>query len=557
MIDYKAKPYCLDEEQIAWVEDTFSSMTEDEKLGQIFIQLAKPEDETYLREKILDKKTGGVLFRAGISAQIRKAMVFLQEHTRIPLLCCANLEEGGIGLLQDGTYFSKQMGVAATKDPGFAYLCGKVAATEAGAVGCRMNFGPVVDMCIDWHSAISNTNSYGKDPEEVYALASANMKGLMEEGMAACVKHFPGEGHDDRDQHYQCEVNGMSMQEWDETFGMVYERLFDEGAMAVMPGHIALPSYQKHYGENPEKQLLPATFSKALLTELLRNRMGFNGLCISDNTKISGSSCYLPRPQAVPQMVEAGIDLILYSYDMDEDMEYLRRGLENGLLTRARLEEAVKRVLAVKAALNLPRYQAEGTLVPREEALHKVGDMEHAQWARQCADKAVTLVKDTQHFLPVDPEKMKRVYVTLLVDPWERDDMSSYVRKALEDRGFEAHIMSPDAPDDEGVEKWKAKCDWLLYVGRIETAHKDKTVLRINWSAANTLPRLTCDIPTVYVSFGNPFDLYDVPMMKTYINAYTGTHSCIDAVLDKLIGKSEFCGTSPVDPYCGLWYAKQ
>ena len=557
MIDYQAKPYCLGDEQIAWVENTFSSMSEDEKLGQIFIQLARPNDFDYLKENILNKHTGGVLFRAGEAAAIRDIMAFIQKNAKIPVLCCANLEEGGIGLLQNGTYFSKQMGVAATEDTDNAYLCGKVAAREAGAVGCRMNFGPVVDMCIDWHSAISNTNSYGSDPQKVYAFAAANMKGLMEEGMAACVKHFPGEGHDDRDQHYQCEVNGMTTAEWDETFGYVYQKLFDDGAMAVMPGHIALPSYQEFYGENPKKQILPSTFSKALLTDLLRKKMGFNGLCISDNTKISGSSCYLPREIAVPQMVEAGIDLILYSYEMEEDMEYLRKGLANGILSRQRLDEAVKRVLAVKAALNLPKAKEEGTLVPDPSALTIVGCKEHAAWAAQCADKAVTLVKDTQQLLPIDPAEKKRVYVTLLVDPWEREDMSAYMKKALEERGFEAHIQSPDTPDDEGVEKWKAKCDWLLYVGRVETAHKDKTVLRINWSAANTLPRLTCDIPTVYVSFGNPFDLYDVPMMKTYVNAYTGTHTVIDAVLDKLTGKSAFWGVSPVDPFCGLWYAKQ
>ena len=134
--------------------------------------------------------------------------------------------------------------------------------------------------------------------------------------------------------------------------------------------------------------------------------------------------------------------------------------------------------------------------------------------------------------------------------------MSEYIRQALEMRGFEAHIMDPQVPDPDGVEKWKAKCDWRLYIGRVESAHKDKTVLRLNWSQTGQLAKLTCDIPTVYVSFGNPFDLYDVPMMKTYINAYTGTHTVIDAVLDKLTGKSGFKGISPVDPFCGRRYAR-
>ena len=556
MIDYKAKPYNLDEKGIHWVEETFAGMTQEEKLGQIFIQLARPDDRIWLDERILQKKVGGILFRAGQSTRIREAVQYMQERTKIPLLCCANLEEGGIGLLKDGTCFSKQMGVAATGNPDFAYKSGKVSASEAGAVGCRMNFGPVVDMCIDWHSAITNTNSFGSDPEKVYTFAAANMRGLMEEGMAACIKHFPGEGQDDRDQHYQCEMNEMSTQEWDRTFGKIFQKLFDDGAMAVMPGHIALPSYQEKYGENTESEVLPATFSKALLTDLLRGQMHFNGLCISDTTTISGFTCYLPRYQALPRMVEAGIDLILYSMEMEEDLQYLRDGLENGLLTQKRLDEAVKRILAVKAALGLPALQRKGELVPPPSAMGKVRCAEHGIWAGKCADQAVTLVKDTQHLLPVRPEERRRVYVILLVDEWEREDMSEYIRQALEMRGFEAHIMDPQVPDTDGVEKWKAKCDWRLYIGRVESAHKDKTVLRLNWSQTGQLAKLTCDIPTVYVSFGNPFDLYDVPMMKTYINAYTGTHTVIDAVLDKLTGKSGFKGISPVDPFCGRRYAR-
>ncbi|MBQ9613302.1 MAG: glycoside hydrolase family 3 protein [Lachnospiraceae bacterium] len=557
MIDYTAKPFCLDDKGIRWVEETFASMTEDEKLGQLFIQMGKPDAYEYLDEKILKKHVGGILFRGTESHALRRTMEYVQKKAKVPLLACANLEEGGIGLLTDGTYFSKQMGVAATGDPHYAYLSGKVSASEAGAAGCMINFGPVVDMVLNWQNGITNTNSFGTDPDKVYAFAAANMKGMMECGMATCIKHFPGEGVDDRDQHYQSEVNTMSVEEWDATFGKVFRKLFEDGAMAVMPGHIAMPAYQKLYNKDFGDRILPATFSKELLTDLLRGKLGFNGLCISDGTKIAGSSCYMSREKAVPQMIEAGIDLILYSYDMDEDVEYLKACLASGLLSRERVEEAVLRNLAVKAALGLPEKQKAGTLVPDEKALEIVGCGEHLKWAAECADHAVTLVKDEQEMLPVDPEKKKKVRVILMCDPWEREDMSDYFEKALKERGFEPQVMVPGQarPEEESVKKFKAAYDWQLYVGRVESAHKDKTVLRINWSEAATLPMLTEDVPAVYLSLGNPFDLYDVPMMKTYINAYTGTHTVIDAALDKITGSSGFKGISPdIDPTCGLQY---
>lgn len=540
------------------MEDTFSSMSKEERIGQIFIQLGKPDAYEYLQEKVLGKHVGGILFRGTESHALRRTMEFVQNNAKIPLLACANLEEGGIGILNDGTYFSKQMGVAATGDPNYAYLCGKVAAVETTAAGIRMNFGPSVDICLNWQNAITNTNSFGTNAEQVYTYASANMRGLMENGLASCVKHFPGEGVDDRDQHYQSEVNTMSTEEWDATFGALYRKLFEDGAMAVMPGHIAMPAYQKYFNPDFGEQIVPATFSKELLTGLLRDKLGFNGLCISDGTKIAGSSCYLPRETAVPQMIEAGIDLILYSFDMDEDVEYLKAGLESGILTQERLDEACKRVLATKAALRLHRQKEAGTLVPVEEALSVVGCDQHKAWARECADRAVTFVKDTQKLLPVLPSERKRVRVVLACDAWEREDMTAYLQQALEKRGFEASVQIPGVADpaEESVKKFKAAYDWQLYVGRVESAHKDKTVLRINWGEAATLPMLTCDVPAVYLSLGNPFDLYDVPMMKTYINAYTGTHEVIDAALDKITGQSPFLGTSPVDPYCGLKYTK-
>ncbi|WP_330997558.1 glycoside hydrolase family 3 N-terminal domain-containing protein, partial [Streptococcus gallolyticus] len=155
MVDLKAKPFYLDERAVQWVETTLNNMSLDEKLGQVFIQLAQP-DKDYLDEKILGKHVGGILFRQNEAKVVQETLRYIQKSSKTPVLFCGNLEEGGIGLAKEGTYFSKQMETIATGNTDFAYQNGRVLAREASALGCHMSFGPVVDMTIDWRSAITS-----------------------------------------------------------------------------------------------------------------------------------------------------------------------------------------------------------------------------------------------------------------------------------------------------------------------------------------------------------------------------------------------------------------
>lgn len=557
MVDLKAKPFYLDERAVQWVETTLNNMSLDEKLGQVFIQLAHP-DKDYLDEKILGKHVGGILFRQNEAKVVQETLRYIQKSSKIPVLFCGNLEEGGIGLAKEGTYFSKQMETIATGNTDFAYQNGRVLAREASALGCHMSFGPVVDMTIDWRSAITSTNTYGADADQVLKYASANMQGQMDNGLVTAVKHFPGEGADDHDQHYNCEINEMSIAEWDNVFGKVFQGLIDQGTMSIMPGHIALPSYQKYYADDMSGQVMPATYSKALLTNLLREKLGFNGLIVSDNTCIAGASNYLPRYQAVPQMLMAGIDLILYSFDMDEDLDYLKAALQDGRLTMERLNEAVTRNLAVKASLGLHDKQKEGTLVPDEAALDVLGCVEHRDLARRCASDAVTLVKNGQNLLPLNTKEHQKILLTVISDPWEREHIETLVKKQLEEAGFTVTVSNPNdsIPKDNSVRNWQRKYDLFLYISHQESARKDKLSLRINWHQAGNLPRFSADIPTVHISFGNPFELYDLPNIKTYINAYCLTDIVVEETLKKVLGQSDFKGISPVDPFCGKDYLR-
>ena len=296
---------------------------------------------------------------------------------------------------------------------------------------------PGVDIDQNYHNPITNVRTYGRDPEMVKQCGLAYMRGAKECGSAVSIKHFPGDGVDECDQHILTSVNSLSCEEWDRTYGEIYQALIDQGALTVMVGHIAMPAYQKKFNPNHPDKLMPATLSPELLQNLLREKLGFNGMIITDATPMVGFLCAMDRKQSVPYCIEAGCDMVLFNKDYEEDLGYMKQGYASGILSEKRLEEAVTRILATKAALKLHEKQRDGTLAPRPEGLDVIACDQHRAWARECADRTVTLVKDTQHLLPINPRKHHRVLFEIIGKcPSEQRGAERFIAD-MEKEGFE------------------------------------------------------------------------------------------------------------------------
>ena len=583
MIDYKSNPFFLSDEDIRWVEETLAGMTLEEKAGQVFCPLGLGGDEGMLRGIICGLNVGGIMYRPGPKAVIQETHRRIQNMAKIPLLLAANTEAGGSGLSFEGTGFGAPLAVAATGDPENAYRMAYVACKEGAAMGLNWSFAPIVDIDRDFHNPITNTRTFGSDPDMVIACASRYLDAADECGVAVSIKHFPGDGVDERDQHILTSVNSLDCDEWMQTYGRVYKTLIDQGAKTVMVGHIAQPAWVKKL--NPEasrrEALRPASLSKELLTGLLRGELGFNGLISTDSSAMVGFTIAMPRRVAVPTAIEAGADMILFNKDLQEDYNYLLAGIKEGLLSIERLDEAVARVLATKASLGLHRKQREGTLVPGPEALEVVGKAEFRAWSDEVADRAVTLVHDRQNLLPISPEKYRRVYLNVLQksnDP--NDPVVLAWKKHFEDEGFEVTVrdrrvsiepsdfdtptLSPEkaalmAELYRGVEDTRKCYDLYVYVCNMQNA-SNNTTLRLNWNVVFGLgddaPWLTAEVPVMMIGVGYPYHLFDAPMVETFINAYSNEPQYQKAVMEKIMGRSEFKGVSPVDPYCGKDYLK-
>lgn len=554
MPDLKAKPFCLDEGQIKWVEDTLGSMDIIEKIGQLFLVIGLSDNEEDIIKLYDDTRFGGIMYRPEPMEKLKSKNERLQKYAKIPVLIAANLENGGRGAILEGTDFGSQLQIGATGEREQAYRLGEISTGEGKAVGVNLAFAPVCDIDRNWRNPITNTRTYGSDPERVLKMCSSYLEGAKKNHVAVSIKHFPGDGCDERDQHLVSSVNDLSCEEWDETYGRIYKTLIEEGAQTVMAGHILQPAYSRRFNpEMKESEMMPASCSKELINGLLRGKLGFNGVVLTDAANMLGYCAAMKRSLLIPHTINAGVDMILFGRNVKEDIKYLLDGVNEGIVSMDRLDEAVTRVLALKASLGLHKEER----FVSEDYRQIVGAVENVNKAKECADKAITLVKDTQKLLPVTPDCYRRVLLYICGDKPGFTGGSScreWVVNALTDAGFEVELYDSEHTTMKEttipIEEIKEKYDLIMYFSNVINASY-QTNARIQWkgNVAQEGPYYTNEIPTLMVSLGNPYGFVDAPMIKTIINTYHASSVVVDAVVDKLTGKSEFKGKSPVNPF--------
>lgn len=546
------KPFNLNEEQQEWVMKTFNSLTEEEKIGQLFLMIGGMNPNMNLKETLEKFKPGGFMYRTLPKKEIFNEHKIIQKYSKVPCFIAANTEAGGDGICNEGTHVGANMQVAATNNPKMALKQGEISARELRALGGNLSFAPVVDINFEFKNPIANLRAYSDEVEKVLEMSVQNVIGTQSEGAAASVKHFPGDGVDSRDQHLMPTMNHLSLKEWKKSFGKVYQAVFDAGALTTMVGHFLLPnliSDLTHDGH--EDMWIPSSFNKTILNKLLREELGFNGLILTDATIMAGMTSTISRRKMVPLSIENGADVFLFVRNADEDYESMREGLKNGVLSQKRLDEAVMRILATKAALNL-----HIDLHLSEDNLSIIGREDHIELSKKISKDSITLVKNEDKLFPLD-EKIKSI---LLIDFIKKNpDNEHNVLKTIVNnfnkngvsvdvRQYDIEPMQAIIDSSTSIKDFMSKYDAIFYFSDRQPSSNSSQLL-IEWKAIVGMdaPGLLVDIPTAWVSLGSPYHLYDAPMIRNFINAYGNKESNINILFDKIFGKDSFVGVSPVD----------
>lgn len=578
-MDYTKKPFYLSEEDITWVEKTFSQMTTEDKINQVFVDMLWNNPPKEVTKSVQNYNVGGFRYNNQTPEKTWIQNKTIQENSKIPALIASNVEAGGNGAVSGGTKLGEEVAIAATGDPRNAYYMGYYGCREAAAVGCNWTFGPIVDIDVNWRNCVIASRSFGNDPDTVLKMSLEYMRGAKEAGVACCMKHFPGDGCDERDQHLATTVNTLSCEEWDETFGKVYKGMIDAGVPSVMVGHIMQPAYSRRLRPGiRDEEIMPARIAPELLQGLLREKLGFQGLIITDATHMVGITSKKRRHDFLPEMLMSGCDMILYFRDRDEDYGYLREALEDGRLTMERLDEAVHTILAFKAMLKLHEKQKEHTLIPPQSELAVIGNKEHKDKAAQIIDESITLVKNTKNQLPLTPEKHKHI----IIYPVEsggivaklknrKNPVAKVLAEELEKQGFEVTVhklkplkyLSPKglngkkALAETSIREFTGMYDAAIVLANVSTfSVTNERSLHWTIPMRPEIPWYASEIPTIGLSVAHPFHLIDLPMVPIYINTYNNSREALRQTVEKLMGKSEFKGISPVDAYCGMWDTK-
>ena len=513
----------------SWAQKTFRKLTLEQKLGQLMVSYM--DDEGDIRELARKGAIGG-LYSVG-SRTVRGAAQWirdLQKESEIPLLICSDFEYGNT--FEGGTGLPSSLAIGATGEPELAREAGRMTAREVKAMGFRFIGSPVCDINTNPLNLIINIRSYGETRERVSEMAVAYMEGVQGEGVCACLKHFPGHGDTEEDSHRMLPRLSYDRERMEEVELAPFAAGIAAGVKCVMTSHIIIEAL------DPEH---PATMSRPVLHGLLRERMGFRGIIISDAMAMHAIAHNYKFDEAVGLAIQAGCDAIIPSETM-RTFEALEKAYRDGVISEARIDESVMRILATKEELDLV-----GTFPDPEEAERVAHAPEHEALARRIAAASIALLADPDHLLPVTAERAGRTGV-IFVSNYENEGIDEDKRRNLEFalRGrlpiggvfFATPTSIPQFDTD--------RFDTLLvalfiqlkaynpYSGNLPDA--PKTFLEgIHRKAQNVF----------LLSFGSPYPLAEISGLRGGLCAFSDSSVSIEAAVEVLTGEISAKGEIP------------
>jgi len=530
-----------------WANKTLAKMTLVEKVGQMIAWRYNGRffnrDSDAVKELVdlvVKEKIGGLIIFAGEVYETAHLTNFLQEKARVALLIAADFEWGAAMRINGTTLFPPLMALGATDSDELAYQMGKITAIEGRAMGIHMTYAPVVDVNINPDNPVINTRSLGERPESVGRLAAAFIRGCQENGMIATAKHFPGHGDTSLDSHNLMPTINADIDRLEQVELYPFAQAIRAGVESVMTAHLFVPALDPTPG-------LPATLSPFILTDLLRKKMGFKGLIVTDAMTMGGVTTAFSPQEAALKAVQAGVDMVLLPPDLRGVIDALVRAVQEGKIPEPKIDESVRRILELKARLGLPKNRyVDISLLPE-----KVASKPHLEQAARTFEKSVTLVKNERDVLPLSAEvpAEKIAVLSLSSDPDDYYAGQTFIRE-LQKRKPSLSAFCADAfTGQEFIREAKAKAleaDIVILAlfsslrsgkGSVDLLPKHIDLVReLSWAKKRTL----------VVSFGSPYFLRHFPEVDGYLCLYRNTVQAQEAAAEAICGEIDIEGRLPV-----------
>jgi len=566
-------PIHLDHAGEKWAEKNLRKLSTEEKVGQLFMvwvraQFLNQESETYaqLRDDINRYHVGSFAMTVPVdgpflikSEPYEAAMLLnhLQQDSKLPLLFAADFERGLTMRLNGPTIFPHAMAFGAAGKPEYSEAFGRISAEESRAIGIHWNFFPVADVNSNPVNPVINTRSFGEDPQQVGVLVTAYIKGAHEGGMLATAKHFPGHGDTATDSHLGVARVGGDMAHLKSIELPPFQKAIDAGVDSVMVAHVSVPALE------PDPNRV-ATTSKAVVTDLLKKQMKFQGIVTTDALDMAGlTRLYASNVgQAAVEAFKAGNDLLLIPADLDASYKAMLQAVASGEIPAARLDEAVLKILKTKASLGLHKAR----LVDIAAISSEVGKPQNMAAGQQVADDAVTLVRDNGKLLPLKSVGTARVGLPYMTTQETRNDLvvvvlSEDVRseagrmlaRQVRSRVPDANIIYVDPRVAAGMTEEIVKAvdeaqAVIAAVYVIPTPGGLKNSLAVADATGVLLNKLMEHVAekTAVVAMGNPYVMADFPEIQNYLCTFSNASISELSAVKALFGEIPIRGHLPV-----------
>ena len=573
-------PIHLDREGEKWAEKTLRKLSLEEKVGQLFMVWVRAEflnagssDYLDLQENLKKYHLGGFVMTVrwdppflyrNQPLEAADLLNRLQEDSKLPLLVAADFERGVSMRLHGATVFPHAMAFGAAGKTHYAEAFGRITAQEARAIGVHWNFFPDADVNSNPANPIINTRSFGEDPNQVGDMVAAYIRGARANGMMTTVKHFPGHGDTATDSHLSLAAVTGDEARLQSVELIPFRRGIEAGVDSVMVAHVTVPALES----NPNRV---ATTSTSIVTGLLKDKLGFRGIVVTDAMDMAGLTRLYSEDigQAAVDAFKAGNDLIVIPPDLEAAYDALLKAVRNGEITQARLDASVLKLLQAKAALGLHRSR----LVNLDALTTLVGRPENLALGQQVADEAVTLVRDNGKLLPLKPsgtvkpglpyvgvDEVHNKLVVIVLSDDVRTEAGRTLERQVKARVPDANVLYVDpriasAMTGEILKDISEANAVIAAVYVIPTA--GKAVEGANGptnsvalaDASGTLLQKILDSAvqkTVVLAMGNPYLAQDFPAVQNYVCTFSNVSVSEISAVKALFGEIPLRGHLPV-----------
>lgn len=510
-----------------WTDATYQSLSEDQKLGQLFIVALytnKGIDHiNEVRNLVSKEQIGGLILMQDDAAMEINLVNEFQMRSKVPMMIGMDAEWGIYQRIAKAYKFPWAITLGAIQDQALVYEMASKIAADCKRMGINWDFAPVVDVNTNPSNPIIGNRSFGSDVDNVIVKASAYSHGLQDHNILAAIKHFPGHGDTNTDSHYDLPLVNHNIERLNEVELAPYKALVKEGIGGIMVAHLYVPSLEP-------QQNIPASISKNIITDLLKNKLGYKGLIITDALNMGAVANRYQPGQLDALAFAAGNDIMLFSQGVKEGKRLIAEKIAKGEISKERLEESVKKILLTKYYLGLNQYKKNNS----NNILEDINNNSHQQLVQKLYENALTLLKDDQKLLPLKTNE--RLYYLPL------EEAPHLTFKNLLQNKFSVNIIT-----EKELKKLPKNSKVIIGI------HKDNSTAykpyKISDSSKNIIDYLAKQHHRVILNiFGSPYALADVKTnnISTIVVSYENNDDSQKATINGLGGTTKISGRLPV-----------